>query len=457
MRRLPLAALLLLLGGCTPLASPPVPEAGIPKGFAYSIGEAGAPQVASASWWRHFNDEQLNQVVEQALASNLGLAQVKLRIERTRILLGHSEDEFLPELHARTQFVNSPDVKDSYFQYGFDASWELDLFGRGDATRNLARASLQLAETGESAARTALVAEVVRHYLALRAHQQQASLLNQQGSLLQQEQELIAVRQRLQLPMLQQQSQLQQQVLELEGKRLEQQHQSEMAAQQLAQLLGKTTVEAQWLQARPLPVLAPFRFDALPAELLRSRADIRVAEAEVLRAASELGIARAELYPHLALGTSYYLANNVTNDIDLSNPTHSTLGIAPLIDIPLFDWGRRRAAVHANELQLQEALLAYRQAVQEAVAETETALLSMQWQAKWQQQSQEQGIFLQAQTEKQALRVAHGFSSKLDQLALDRKRIEQQQAAVEVQMQYNLAFVALYKALGGAALPQAGE
>src|SRR6185312_6319848 len=190
---------------------------------------------------------------------------------------------------------------------------------------------------------------------------------------------------------------------------------------------GKSEPDPAWLASKPLPQLADVNVESVPADLLRTRPEIRYAETQVLKAAGELGIAKADMYPRLALGSSLTFAALVKGRTRLGD-VNNTFAIGPIINIPLFDWGQRRAVRDAREDQLQAALIAYRQAVLQGAAEVESDLAAL-----------------------------HAAGQKLQsadaKLALSESELDREQA----RLAHGLAFVALYKALGGAPLPEEAD
>ncbi|HET6905513.1 MAG TPA: TolC family protein, partial [Rhodanobacteraceae bacterium] len=223
-------------------------------------------------------------------------------------------------------------------------------------------------------------------------------------------------------------------------------------AQTLALLLGRSEPDPAWLRPAPLPRLTATGFDSIPANLLRTRPEIRTAEANVLKAAGELGIAQADLYPHIALGSSLTFAALVKGQTRLGD-VNNTFAIGPIIDIPLFDWGERRAVRDARDAQLQAALLAYRQAVLQGASDVENALAALHAQDQRALQTRKAAEALQSgarMTRKlRELGQADGLDLADAQVALSKAQLDAEQAREE----QDIAFVALYKALGGAPLP----
>jgi outer membrane protein TolC len=223
------------------------------------------------------------------------------------------------------------------------------------------------------------------------------------------------------------------------------------SAQQLALLLGRPEPDPAWLQSGPLPSLGAWRLDAAPADLLRSRPEIQRAEGELLRAAGEAGLAHADRYPSVGIGGSLVWSTNLqTHRRTSDNALFST---GPVIDIPLFDWGMRAAQDHARRHELEASVLAYRQAVLQAVAEAETALGRLQQRAVDERASADAAAALAHADRVVAQRVGLKLASPADR---DDSRIARDQAALalaQAQARRSLAFVALFKALGGAPLP----
>lgn len=451
--------LVLVLGGlaaCATNNSQPLPRL-VPDQWAHPLTpEAGAIKPDLSSWWTAFADPQLDALVKLAMVQNLTLAQAQDRIHRARIQLGHAGDEFLPELRAHAQPNESISARDTYFQYGLDATWELSLFGRKESLQQLAEAAIQTTEAEAEAARVSVVAEVVRTYIELRTSQQQQHLLDRQAQLLQARKHLLEVRQQLGLSAAKELTAANSESLLLQINLSKNRQLADSSAQRLALLLGQTTPNAEWQIAAPQPQLGAYGFAQLPVDMLRTRPEIKAAEAAVLQATGELGVARADMYPYLALGTAYLFSTNLTSNATSDSVIHSTPALGPTIDIPLFDWGRRQAAVRAQRSALDASLLAYRQSVLEAVTEAEIALSSLQSQ----QQILATTLANKGNRERELARIQQlqqlGFASELDALAEQQQTIESQLALLEAHASHNLAFVALYKSLGGAPLPADG-
>jgi outer membrane protein TolC len=207
--------------------------------------------------------------------------------------------------------------------------------------------------------------------------------------------------------------------------------------------------------AAALPTLGAWSLPSTPADLLRSRPEIRHAEADVLRAAGAAGIAHADRFPSLAIGGSLTWSASLQSHRNAGdNPVAS---IGPLIDIPLFDWGMRAAQEDAKRHELQASVLAYRQSVLEGVADVETALGRLQRQGEYERQCGAAAASLERADSMVASRVALRLAGPEDRIESTVAHDEAALALVQARAGRDLAFVSLFKALGGAPLPPASD
>lgn len=450
-RRGLLVAVFCGLAGCAaplPKLAPPLPAQ-----WRHAVMADPAPPTDLHGWWHAFADPELDALVDRALAHNLDVAQAVERLRAVRSLHERAQARYRPELHARTHDAIDPDASASFFVAGFDASWELGLFGRAEGTRRESQGALDAGVADLHAARVSLVAEVVREWIGLRTAQQQERLLQQISQQRKQAWELQQTRQRLQLAAPGAVDQAQAAWAQAEAALAAPRQAADASAQRLAVLLGQNRPDPAWLQTGTPPALGAWRLDGTPAELLRTRPEIARAEADVLRSAGELALAHAELFPSIGLGASMVWATDINNNHRISTTPNGIASLGPLIDIPLFDWGMRLAAKHARDHELKASVLAYRQAVLEGVAEVETALGGLEQQRQREQQAAVAWQALQRADRTVQVRAGLQLVSPLDRAE---SRIAADQAALELaeaRAAHSLAYVALFKALGGAPRP----
>lgn len=447
-----------LLAGCMTPPQPPLDQ-DTPAQWRQAVSAgADARTIRAAdlaSWWTLLADPALNALVDQALAQNLDLAQALGRLQAQRILLGIATAAYKPEVSAGVRTLQDVAALDSYFHASLDVSWNLGLFGAYESSALDGQAQLLNAQAQLQAAKVQLIANVVQRYLEIRVAQQQRFWLTQQL-------QLDARRQQLQQLRVQQHigsaDLLQQASLELARSRSQEadlQHHQARAAHALAALLGRSEPDGAWLatsSAPSLPATAGLKLQVLPAELLRHRPAILAAEAGVQRAAAAAGLSNSALYPRFALGGSLLYSYNLTQNRRSSSNHVPMLG--PVIDIPLLDWGRRRAQADADEVQMNNAVKAYRQSVLDGIAEVETALAGLAAQQQRLQSLDTQTALLSTRVQQLQRRQQLGLASELETMEPRRLLLLQQSQQGVAQAAQALAWVTLFQALGGAPMPE---
>ncbi|MEO5830770.1 MAG: TolC family protein [Rhodanobacter sp.] len=448
-------AALGMLAGCAaplPRLTPPIPAQ-----WQHEITNASAQPTDLNGWWHNFNDPDLDAVVEHALAGNLDLAQAIERLRAVRVMHARSSARYRPGLRASTNDVIDPDASASFFLIGFDASWELGLFGRAEGTRRESQGQLDAGVADLRATKVTLVAEVVREWINLRTAQQQALLLTRITESRRDALQLVQIRQHLQLIAPDAADRAQAALAQAESALAAPREAINASAQQLALLLGQNHPDAAWLKPGQLPELGSWKIDSAPADLLRSRPEIARAQADVLTAAGELATAHADRFPRIGLGGSINWSTDIDNNHAHSSTPNVIDSFGPEISIPLFDWGMRLAAEHARNHQLKASVFAYRQAVLQGVSEVETALGSVQQQRLREQHSRQAWQALQRADTVVQTRTTLALASPLDR---NESRVDADRAALDLtdaRAAHDLAYVALFKALGGAPLPAAGD
>lgn len=438
----------LLLGACAMTTPLPELSSDVPAAFRNAPNEK-SPQPAPdlQNWWRAFGDEHLNRLIERALAQNLTLQQARLRLVAARALRHKSGTPFKPQVSFHTFAQPDPNGSTSYFEIGFDADWEFGFFGRGRANARVATADLQTAAADLAAAQVTLIAEVARNYVDLRAAQARAGLLDAIVSSRRQNRELGAVRLRLNLATPADFDKLDAELAQAAGDAAEPAQAIAQTQAALAVLLAESAPDEDVLAAGEPPLLNAITFSQTPADLLRTRPEIRKAELDVLRAAGELGIARADLWPKLALGGFLISSTRMVGDVD--RPNKAIVGVGPAIQIPIFDWGMRRDVVNAREAGLQAAVLAYRQAVLEGVAEAESALA--QWQRAHAQLAAAGSSVIAAERAAERTRKLRGvgLADNADAAGAQIASAQARLLHALAQRETAIAFIAVYKSFGG--------
>ena len=456
LRAAPGLVVLAWLTGCaTPGAPVRITEPAAPDAWTAPVPQGpAAPELRA--WWKLFGDPALDALVEEALARNLDLAIATHRLREARLQAGRAAVQFRPSFSGNARNVQDVTATDTYFHASIDMVWELGLFGAGDSVRAAANADVDASLADGQAVRVAVVADVVRNYLDLQAARRQLRQLDRLAQLDERAQSLADVRRRTRTGTAGEVAQARAQAAQTRAARATPQEASTRAAQALSVLLGRSTPDAAW-NAPGTPgtpgagALPPFAFRSLPADLVRTRPDVRAAEAAVRKAEAGVGLARSELFPRISItGTLLYSYNLTRNRRTTSDDVPA---IGPVIDLPLFDWGRRVQQVDAQQQALQAAVLGQERALRTGVAEAESALAAL---AAQQQRVDALATVLSALQERAAAAetlTRVGLASEYDALAARRALVQAESEQATANDARALAFVALYKAVGGAPLP----
>jgi outer membrane protein, multidrug efflux system len=431
------------------------------------VSQGGKTELAG--WWRSFNDSLLNELIAQALSSNLDEKVALARIREERALVVMSRAGLFPSIDvsgyytrqrysANTPFGEFPQViprEENTYEAGFDASWELDVFGGIRRGVEASKAELAVSIENSRDVRVSLLAEVAGDYVAVRALERRLQIAR--ASLRDQNDSLKLAQARFEqgyapeLDVFQARSLLettQAQVPELESELSETVH-------RIGVLLGRepNALEARLSDMAPIPGIADpdaiaVRIPAgLPSDLLRRRPDIRAAERELAAATARVGAATADLYPKFSITGTAGLESISASNFLFGSSRMWTVG--PSMTWPIFEAGRIRANIEVRNTQEQQALLIYQRTVLNALAEVEDALVAY---AK--ERTRHQALTASAQDFKLSELLAEeryeeGYGSYLDVLEAQRSLYGAQDSLAQSDQQLIDYLIAIYKALGG--------
>lgn len=451
----------------------PVP--GIPVGDVPS-----RPITASVdpAWWRAFNDPVLDDLVTRAASANFDVLVATERLAQSRAQLGVTRADGLPQLNSTTSYTREkisnkgvisligggsgggsggsggiPAMSKIYpfdlFQQSFDASWELDFFGRIRRQTEGAEASVQASEETRRNTLVSMLAEVARDYIQLRGTQ--ATIAVTKANFDSAQQALTLTRQlraggfSSSLDVANAQTQLAN-----TGANLPQLKQQEAQSQNaLALLLGEPpgALQAQLQTARPIPFTPPTIPIGLPSELAHRRPDIRQAEAQLHMATAEIGAAQADFFPKITLSGSVGVQSLQLKNIASYGAISATGG--PSISIPIFQGGRLRATLEIRKSQQREAAVTYEQTLYRAFHEIDDALTAYAEEQHRRDQLQDAVDSSHRAAAFSRDQYRSGLTGFLPVLDAERTALaaDQQLASSDTTIATNL--VQLYKALGG--------
>ncbi|MFZ3024439.1 efflux transporter outer membrane subunit [Pseudomonas sp.] len=486
--RLALVVCAVVLSACTVGPEMVKPTAAAPDDWTTwssadpSLRASARPmQMPHGVWWKAFADPVLDRLQAQAMQASPDLKSASLRFAQARVQRSTVAAQRLPEVGlsgsatrqrqsetgAGTRLIdaigtgsNADDLKKllaepfTLYQAGFDASWELDLWGR--ISRSVEAADADIAQQAAllELARQSLANDVARNYFELRTTQRQIRLARDDIAALDEQVEILSAR--VQGGGLDH--------LDLERQRAEQAAlkaqlpallaQESASANQLTLLLGERP-GALHDQLLPIeddrPSTMPDLTLGLSSEVALQRPDIRAAEAALASATADIGVAQAALYPSIRLGAKFGYESYLSGEF--SDWGSRTWSIGPSLDLPLFDHGRRKSVVQLRELQQQEAAVTYQRTVLKAWQEIDDALS-----VYGAEQQQAQQLDLQVKSAGEAYSLAQAryqggtidFSSVLDS---QRSYLQARRGLVASQGRLRTCFVTINKTIGNPLQP----
>ena len=415
------------------------------------------------AWWRQFDDPTLSRLVQQALQDNRELRVAFARLRAARAIRDDVGNDQLPVVNSQVggEFgkaqqppTNEQRIRQERYDLGLDMAWELDLFGRIQRTIEASEAQSEAAEAELYQLQVSLIAELVDAYGNLRGAQLRERIARDN---LRNQRESRALTEQLrdagvgsELDVLRSEARL----AATEASLPQLQAEEARARNRIATLLGQRPEQLKVdLAPQPLPVIAKALPIGDPAELLRRRPDVRVAERQLAAATANIGVATADLFPRVSL--SGFLGFTAGRGSQLGSSAARAWGVAPTISWAAFDLGSVRARLRGAEADADGALAQYEQQVLLALEESENAFSDY---GKRQQRLLalvRQSEASRAAAEQAGVRYREGTVDFLVLLDAERERLAAEDAQAQAEIELYRGIVAIYKALGGGWQPSA--
>ena len=437
-------------------------------------------------WWSIFNDPKLTSLERQVASDNLDVQTAGIRIAESRAQLGITAANQYPFVNGNTSYEREKPSNNGIFgvaasqqsntanqangaygnstggiipktnipafdvfQYGFDASWEPDLWGQVRRSIESSRATLEASEDARRAALLSALAEVARDYIDLRGTQEQLRIArenvrtSQQGLNLTQQRAAAGVT--TDLDVANASAQVSTTAAQIPS--LQQHEQEDINALSLLLGMPPRALETELATPEPIPPVPPEVPVGFPSELARRRPDIREAEAQLHAATATVGVAVAAFYPQVTLSASFGFQS--LNFGKLWSWDARQYGAGPNITLPIFQGGQLRYTLDLRKAQEQEAAINYTHTVLQAWHDVDNALTAYERE----QQRRAELIRAVAQNER-ALSLAQaryqeGVADFLSVLTAEQQVLSTQQQLATSTSTVSTNLVALYKALGG--------
>ncbi len=463
-----LTSLTIWAGGCTvgPNYHQPAVSAPACWGEPLNGGETGGP-AAVTDWWKNFRDPELDSLISRAAQSNLDLKIAQARVREARAECGIAVGNLWPTVDASGSYARQREsqsqplvgpgdrlppgipFENNYYQSGFDASWEIDVFGGKRRAVESAKAQVAAAQFGERDVLVTLLGDVARNYVEARGYQRQLEIARE--NIRAQEQSL-ALTQNRYTNGLANNLDVQQAATLLATTRanvptLETALQASI--HRLGVLLGQPpeALQTELSSVAPIPAAPPTVPVGLPSELLLRRPDVRLAERQLAAATANIGVAKADLFPKFYLtGVAGFQSVSAS---DWFNASSRFWSAGPTVQWNIFDAGRIRANIKVQNARQEQALANYEQTALSAFEDVENALVAY---AK--EQVRRRSLEDAVESSQESLRLANqlyanGLSDFINVLDAERSLYHAQDALVQSDRSVTTDLIALYKSLGG--------
>ncbi len=456
-----IAAVTLLLAGCGVRTAGRVPTPALPQAFAAGSQDAAvsAGKADVAQWWKEFHDPLLDSLVARAVAGNLDLRTAQERVREARATRNYtSATRRLPDTGFTGGYSDRGGggagrsflTRDSgLYQTGFDASYEIDLFGGARAGVRAAEADAQATEEAARGTLVSVTAETASSYLDLRQAQERLEVARET---------LKAQEESLRLTELRRDAGL---TSDLDVTRAKAQAETTRAAIPALEAQAQRSIHAiaLLLGAKPedvgaelsvpgeIPAAPPVVPVGLPSDLLRRRPDVRQAEREIAGSAARVGVAVSNLYPKFSL--TGQTGGQSGTLLSILSGASRIWSFGASFSWGLLNYPATKANIQAAESRERQSAIHYEQTVLTALRDVEDAL------AAYTKEKERQGALAQAvDANRKALELANirydkGLSNFLDVLDAQRSLYSSQDALTQNRANVSENLVALYKALGG--------
>ncbi len=410
-------------------------------------GVTPAP-VAGARWWSSFADEALDGLIRDALSGNYDLRVAAARVREARALRGLAASRGRQQMDAAAAWSQSRNSSD-LFDAGFDASWELDLFGGVRRDVEAAMAQVEATEEARRDVELSLAAEIARNYVELRGAQRRLEVLDARIGTLGDTLAIVRARQEGGLTDDLDVARSEALLEDTMAIKPSLEYAAAAAMHRLAVLTGRTpaALREQLSSRSPIPTVPNTIAAGTPIDLIARRPDIRRAERELAAATARIDVARADLYPRVALLGTFGRRSDDASNLTLGESGYWSLG--RVVRWPLLTGGRVRAQIEAQRARRDQAEAAFRQTALQAMEDVENALASY---GRDQRERERLAEAVAAETRAVDLagsRYRAGLDSFLAVLDAQRTLRDGEDRLAGAEMRVAVSAVALFKALGG--------
>jgi multidrug efflux system outer membrane protein len=378
--------LALAITGCAVGPNYKRPSTSAPAAFANAGDVVTTNAQLRADWWRTFNDPLLERFVIQASTNNYDLRRAQARLREARALWTEARFDFAPTVRAEARYDKVQLSEDAagprnrrgeLYRAGFDATWELDIWGNVRRNVEAARATVESVEATRDDVLITIQAEVAVNYIDVRGIQSQLEVATRNATNQAQTLELAVALlnggQGTQLDVARARSLLNETLASIPP--LESSLQSAMYRIAVLCGLQPTALTNELLATGMFPGTPTELAITAPTELLRNRPDVRAAERSLAAATARIGVETADLFPRVTFNGGVALEASSISGLGSSGAGAYNFG--PHITWAAFDLGRVRQRIKAADARAEQALATYQQTVLLVLEETENTLVAL--------------------------------------------------------------------------------
>lgn len=347
----------------------------------------------SKDWYLLFNDETLNSLIAQALDNNPSVLQGIARLKQARTIVGINRVQYLPMLNASSGYDYAKASKNiglaadsNFFQLGFDASWEIDIWGAGRRLNEQSMAQLQEALYNLQNIKVMIAAETANTYFSLKTSVEQLQIAKNNLKLQQEIYKTVKEKYASGLADETALNQAQYLIASTQAVIPATEYQLETYKNALAVLVGglPDMLPDNITSTQNNIIKKAYKYDInslynLPASVIRNRPDVKAAERALAAQNAAIGQAVAKLYPNVTLSAMFGLQS--TAGSKLFNSSSQAYSYSPSLVLPLFNWGKLQSNVKLQQYIKEETLENYRQTLLSAVEDLNNAITAAQKEA----------------------------------------------------------------------------
>lgn len=410
-----------------------------------------------AEWWKRFNDPLLNALVDESVEGSLTVATAKAKVREARASYRQSVSGLFPSADGTASATRSRTAggdsgassTSSLFKSGLDASWEADLFGANKRSVEAAKYGMDSAEEELRNTLLTLIGDVTTNYVEARGYQARIALAKRTAASQRKTAQL--TRDKFEAGASSavdlsnasgQAASTEAQIPDLESSYAQSVHRLSVLTGRAPSALADRMKPVKAIPKPKLPMPT-----GIPADILLTRPDVRLAERQYAQYTAKVGQAEAARYPSVSLTGSIATSGSQLGDLGKSSSISWSFG--PSLSVPIFNAGKLKAAVEVAQAQRDQYFIAYRSSILTALEDVENAMVSLA-----QERIKSSKLSVSARHYREAASLARslyqsGTTSFLDLLEADRSLYSAEDSLLSSQVAISTDYIALNKALGG--------